>query len=316
MSLLAESSNNGLTEALSQGLADISYQQSLTFKQYSKQILTQDGYVFWVANGAILSVTGSLHYGTEQIQEEDQTLGVNAVIFTATQEITSFNVISTGTLWIADWTTPDGGTIQIAFSKKSSFYQQSGLYHYSGFAVYPALASQLVNSAADLPVEPIVSNSLPIWLALNQYAPTYPSFLVSENIEPPYITVHIEPGETIALQGFPQFIWPGTPTPNTALQPMASTQLMRDKVRLTLYGLNNQQAIQYYAYLMEDSINTDNFGFMNSPAIQDEKRTQSEISALAMKKTIEIDASYYQGTADAIARRLILSAALSTISMS
>jgi hypothetical protein len=194
-------------------------------------------------------------------------------------------------------------------------YQQAGLWHYRGFAVYPALASQLVESAADLPVGPIVSNSLPIWLAQNAMAPVYPSFLVPDNVVPPYITAHIEPSQTVALQGFPEFIWPGVteggsdPSP---LHDLPSSQLMRDTVRLTMYGFNNQQAIQFYASLIDYSLNTDEFGFCNSPAIRDEKRTQVEIAALAMKKTLEIQASYYQGTADAIARRLILSASVTT----
>jgi hypothetical protein len=135
---------------------------------------------------------------------------------------------------------------------------------------------------------------------------------VPDNVEPPYVTAHIEPGETTALQAFPTYAWPGAPTPPTALQPMASAQLMRDTVRLTLYGFTNQRAIQFYAALIDYSLNTDDFGFCNSPAIRDEKRMQVEIAALAMKKTLTILASYYQGTADAIARRLILSASITT----
>ncbi len=157
-----------------------------------------------------------------------------------------------------------------------------------------------------------MSNSLPIWLAQNSASPVYPSFLVPPNVVPPYITAHVEPDATMALQGFPRYIWPGEPTPPTALQSMASQQLARDKVRLTLYGFNNQSAIQYFASLIEYSLATDDFGFCNSPVIKDDKRTQREIIALAMKKTIEIDASYYQSTSDAIARRMILSAIVDT----
>ncbi len=308
---ITEAFNNDLQDALSQGVNDLSRQQSITFNQYTKQTFSQDGYVFWVRNGISQSVTGSLHYGTEQIQEEDQTIGINSVIFTAMQEITAFNVVNNNTLWIADWVTPDTGTIKIAFSRKGPFYQQAGLYHYAGFAVYPALESQIIDGSNSLPVGPIVSNSLPIWMSLTQYAPVYPSFLVSENIAPPYVSAHVEPVMTDTLQAFPNYVWPGNPTPNTALQPMASNQLMKDRVRLTLYGFNNQLAIQYLSYLMQYSLNTDAFGFMNSPAIKDEKRTQSEISAIAMKKVIEIDASYYQSTADAIAKRLLLSGTVS-----
>ena len=67
------------------------------------------------------------------------------------------------------------------------------------------------------------------------------------------------------------------------------------------------------ASLIDYSVNTDTFGFCNSPVIVDDKRTQVEISALAMKKHFTISASYYQSTADAIARRLILAAMCSVI---
>lgn len=87
---------------------------------------------------------------------------------------------------------------------------------------------------------------------------------------------------------------------------------MGDEVTLTLYGLNSQQATQYLVNLIEYSRDTDAFGFRNSPAIQDAKRVQSEIAAVAMKKTIDISASYYLSTADALARRYILSAGITT----
>jgi hypothetical protein len=311
--------NNGLSQALQTGLQTLSQNQVLTFSQYTKQTITQDGYVFWVANGTTMQVQGSLHYGTERDQSEDQTIGINSIIFTAEAEVTQFNVPSYETLWICDYTGDSGATIQIAFSSRGPFYQQSNLYHYAGFAVYPALSSQLVASASDLPSGPIVSNSLPIFLAAASQlpkipasqAPTvqlYPSFLVPDNLVPPYGVVHVEPGLTDPLQAFPHYRW--SERTGTGPYPLPSTQLMRDRVRITLYGLNNQQALQWLSGLILYSRYTDDFGFMSSPAIQDEKRVQPEISALAMKKTISFDASYYQGAADAIARQLILSASI------
>ncbi|WP_186112070.1 hypothetical protein [Burkholderia gladioli] len=302
-----------LAAALQTGLEQISRQQSVTFQQYTKSTLPTDGYVFWVATGTAQQFKGSLHILTDRRQDEDQTIAANKMIFTAEEEISQLNAISPGSMWVGTWQTDDA-TLQVAFAETGSNYQQAGLWHYRGFAVYPALASQLVASAADLPVEPIVSNSLPIWLSVADLAgaPIYPSFLVPDNVQPPYVTAHIEPVETVALQSFPIYQWPGTPAPPTAFQPMASTQLMRDSVRLTLYGFTNQKAIQFYSALIDYSMNTDNFGFCNSPAIRDEKRTQVEIAAIAMKKTLTILASYYQGTADAIARRLILSASITT----
>ncbi|MDE2104857.1 MAG: hypothetical protein KGL39_46905 [Patescibacteria group bacterium] len=320
MSLLTESALNGLPISLYAGVEQISEGQTLTFNRYTKATISQDGYVFWVAGGKTLSATGSLHYATSQEQSEDQTIGINAVLFTSEQQVTEFNAISDTTLWVADWQTPGGNTIQIAFSRQGPYFPQSQLWHYSGFAVYPALASQLVQSASDLPLGPIVSDSLPIWLALPTSLPTvagfqaptipvYPSFLVPSNITPPYIVAHVE--ATQALGSFPILTWPGNPSPLTALQPMADSQLMADTVRLTFYGTNNQQARQWFNGLIQYSLNTDAFGFMSSPAFRDDKRTQSEISAIAMKKTLSFKASYYQQTADAFARRLILSASVS-----
>jgi hypothetical protein len=125
---------------------------------------------------------------------------------------------------------------------------------------------------------------------------------------------HIDPDMT-EVPSFPIYTWPGTteagsPAP---LHDLPSTQLAKDHVRLTLYGFNNQTAIQYLVSLIEYSVDSNNFGFGNSPAIKDQKRTQSELNVIAMKKTIDIDAWYFQATADAIARRLILSAGFSSI---
>ena len=320
MSLLTESTTGGLPISLYAGIEQLAASQTVTFTKYSRVTIAQDGYVFWVAGSQTVSATGSLHYATSQEQEEDQTLGMNAVVFTSEQQIQEFNTASNQVLWIANWVTPGGNTIQIAFSRQGPYFPQAQLWHYSGFAVYPALASQLVQSSSDLPVGPIVNDSLPIWLALptqlatvpgNQapVIPVYPSFLVPANLQPPYIIAHIV--DTRALGSFPILAWPGNPNPLTALQPMADSQLTADNVRFTFYGLNNQQTRQWLNSLIEYSLYTDAFGFMSSPAFQDEKRTQPEIAAIAMKKTLTFRASYYQQTADAFARRLILSATVS-----
>lgn len=322
MSIAAEATGqpNQLATALAQGLGNVSREQKLTFTQYTRQTISEDGFVFWVANSNTLAAKGSLHYSTDRSQEEDQTIGMNSVIFTSEAEVSALNAISPGTLWICPWITPDGTTIQIAFSSRGAYYEQAGLFHYAGFAVFPALQSQLVATAADLPSGPIVSNSLPIFLG----APTgfqgmpmsqapnitmYPSFLVDENIVPPYGVVHVEPGLTQPLGMFPHYRW--SQKTGTGPYQLPSSQLMRDKVRITLYGLNNQQALQWLSALIMYSEWSGQFGFMSSPAIQDEKRVQSEIKAIAMKKIIEFSASYYQGAADAIARQLILSASIS-----
>jgi hypothetical protein len=315
MPSIAESLNSQsqLADGLAAGVNTLSLQQTISFTQYSQSTLPTDGYVFYINTGAVTTVQGSLHYATDQQQNEDETIDVNRVIFTALAQIDVFNVAAPTDLFIGEF---EG--IQFSFSSRGSFYQQANLFHYVGNAVYPALASQLIDSEADLPVGPIVSNSLPIWLSQNSMAPVYPSFLVPANVVPPYITVHVEPSMTEA-PSFPIYQWPGTVIPDSGASPLyalSSTQLARDNVRLTLYGFTNQQAIQYYVSLIEYSLGTDAFGFGNSPVIRDEKRTQVEMAVIAMKKTLEISAWYYQGTADAIARRLILSAGFASITTS
>ncbi len=322
MSIASEASGmpNQLQTALAQGLGNLSRNQQLTFTQYTKQTISADGSVFWVAGAATIAANGSLHYSTDRSQDEDQTIGMNSVIFTSESEISEFNAINPGTLWVCPWKTPDGATMQIAFSSRGAYYEQAGLFHYAGFAVFPAMQSQLVATAADLPTGPIVSNSLPIFIAAAVALPTlvtsmapaltlYPSFLVPENIVPPYGVVHIEPSLTKAVQSFPRYRW--SQRTGTGPYDLPDTQLARDQVRITIYGFNNQQVRQWLGGLIAYSEFTDNFGFMTSPIPQDEKRVQSEIKTIAMKKTIEFTASYYQGAADAIARQLILSASIS-----
>lgn len=318
MPSIAESLNSQdqLADSLAAGVNTLSLQQQVAFTQYAQQVITPDSYVFWVNTGVTVNVQGSLHYATDRQQNEDETVDVNRVIFTALSQIDEFDTAAPNTLWIGSF-----NGLQFAFRARGSFYQQANLYHYEGNAVYPALASQLVNSAADLPVGPIVTNSLPIWLTQatvgTTTVPVYSSYLVPANIAPPYVSVHVEPDMT-EVPSFPIYTWPGVVVPGSGASPMhnlPSSQLALDRVRLTLYGFTNAMAIQYFASLIDYSLNTDNFGFRNTPAIKDHKRMQAELGVIAMKKTIDIEAWYYQGTADAIARRLILSAGFSSVTV-
>ncbi len=320
MSIASEGSGapGPLASALDAGIDTLG--QTITFTQYTKSIVPADGYIFWVATGTTVTAKGSLHYASNRQQGEDQTIAQNSILFTSETEVTELNAIDPSTLWVGA-IAATGATLKIAFSRRGAYHRKADIWHYTGDAVYPAMESQLIASVGDLPVGQIVSNSLPIWLGatptalgLTFAAPVYPSFLVPDNVSPPYISAHIEPGTTEALQGFMSYDWPGTTLPNTGDSPLhnlQSQQLMRERVTLVMYGFTNSQVIQYLAALINYSIDTDDFGFSDSPTIQDEKRTQSEISAIAMKKTIPIYATYYQGAADAIARRLILSATVS-----
>lgn len=301
--------DTNLAESLASGVDAISASQTVNFTVYQRSVVPTDGYVFFVNSGQTQSVAGSLHYSISREQSEDETNDSSRVIFTALSQVDAFNSADPQTLFVGE---VDG--IQFAFSGRAPYYEQAGLYHYIGLKATPALASQLIDSVADLPAGPIVSNSLPIWLAQPTVGPVYPSFLVPANVKPPYVAVHVDPAQTVGAH-FPIPQWPGTTESGTDPSPLhdlASLQLSQDRVRLTLYGFTNQQAIQYLTSLMEYSM-SDAFGFANVPVVRDEKRAQAELAVIAMKKTIDIVAWYYQSTADVFARRLILSATLGSL---
>jgi hypothetical protein len=282
-----------MAAGLAAGLDVISQSQTVSFTQYNQQVLPLDGYVFWISTGSTVLVKGSIHQSLEQYQNEDETIDINRIIFTTTQQVDEFNNVSPTTIMIGSF-----NGVSFAFSRRDAFYQQAGLYHYVGDAIYPAMESQIVDNPSSLTtLEPIVSNSLPIWLTLNQYMPMYPSFLVPDNAAPPYASVHIEPGSTEAIGSAPAFDYE-----------MTHTQLAKERVKITMYGMNNQQALDFQDYVNTYSLNTDNIGVMNIPIIRDEKRTQAELSVIAMKKSFEIDVSYYQTRVNDIARQFITSA--------
>ena len=302
VSVAESTTQQPIRDALREGIASISADQVVRFTKYVKRILPIDGYVFWLA-GESMDVAGSFHYSTNNEQREDETISVSRVVFNTINEIANFNEIDPQTMWVATF-----DSIRFAFSTRGPFYVQAGLFHYGGEAVYPALASQLVSNLYTLAeAQPIVSNSLPAWLMVQTYSPIwlqpanpgiplYPSFLVPGNIAPPYGVVHIEPGRTVALQSAPRFN--GT---------MSHFQLAMDHVKVTLYGYTNAQAQDWVDTVNQYSLDTDAIGMMNMPILRDEKRQQPEISALAMKKTIEFDVSYYQTRINTLARQLILS---------
>lgn len=280
-----------LNAALVEGVNSLSQDQTIVFTLYTRQVLPLDGFIFWFKTDRTFTASGSLHYSVDTNQREDETISVNHVVFTANEQVEDLNVIAPQTMWIGTF-----GELRFSFSSQANFYEQAGLWHYRGDAIYPAMESQIVDSAANLDLANVVtSNSLPIWLTLNALMPVYPSFLIPDNIVPPYAAVHIDPAGTSAIQSAPHF----TST-------LTHMQLVRDKVKITIYGSRNTNALDYQDYIFNHSLNTDDIGIMNMPVIRDEKRTQNEISVVAMKKSIEFDVSYYQTRINTASRQFIL----------
>jgi hypothetical protein len=322
------------------GVDVISENATITFTKYVRVVLPLDGFVFWVrsdlvspaqggtaapgllsgnslgiltrmygvtantpAKGPSVTVAGSLHYATDQNQEEDSTWAYNNVIFTAESEVEDFNSISPTMMLLG--TIDD---IRFAFASRGPFYQTAGLWHYRGASIEPTMQTQIIDNLADLRSrELIVSNSLPIWLALNQNPavvpirlspifPLYPSFAVPDNLRPPYGAVHIVPESLEAIQGTALY---DRPT-------LTSWQLVSEQVRITLYGLNNNQSIDFLNFVSQYTLfNEDLMGIMNMPTVRDEKKTSVEINTLAQKKTITFVVNYYQARLSTVARQLV-----------
>ena len=303
----AAQAKQGMAAVQATGVETLSGDDSVVFTEYRKYVLPTDGSVFWVQTAEKFTIQGSLHYATQQNQAESETEGVNTVIFTALAPIQQFNAVSPETLWIGAYAgDKEGfdGPLTFAFSSRGRYYMESDLFHYSGIAVVPTLATQLVTSEqAVAQVGQIVSNSLPLWLAMNDYAPPYnngvamplalySSFLVPDNLAPPYAVVHVDPDGTESLEAAPLLN-----------QVTSQYQLCRDKVRVTLYGANNSVAMMFIAALNQYSLDYDTIGMASTAVVRDEKRTSSELTVIAQKKTIDVEVNYYQSVVRDIAQQ-------------
>lgn len=295
MAKIQESTNNSpIHTALDSGFNTLDREDEIIFSKYLRQVLPLDGYVFWVKDTTVedITVRGSLHYSTDQEQREDETIGINRVILTTSEQIADFNEIAGNEVWIGAY-----DSIRFAFTANGKFYRAADLYHYQGDAIYPAMYSQIIDSPSS-PVNlgaVIATNSLPIWLSLNKVMTSYPAFLLPSNIRPPYAAISIV--ETTPIQAAPYIEKNST-----------HWQLVRDKVKVTIYGERNNDALDFQDYVFQQSLDTENFGIMNIPIVKDEVRTQSELGIIAIKKTIEFEINYYQNRALDVARKMITSA--------
>ena len=336
MTTVAEASlaKSQLGADLAAGVNLLGLDQTVYFTKYVKLVLPLDGFVFWVKadllspaalfnasalNAAqlnanltpvtpapVVAVKGSFHYSSATNQDEDAIYSNNVVTFTALSEIQAFNEIGPQVIFIATF-----DKIRFAFNNRGGLFKLADLYHYSGSAIYSTMQSQIIDHPAQFNARQlVVSNSLPIWLSMRNYSPPYPgfgnaidlypSFAVPDNLPPPYAAIHIPPAATLPLQAF------------ASLGPSLShAQLVQDRVQITTYGLNNDAALSFVDFVCQFSNDLDTLGIMNMPVFRDEKKTQSELGILAMKKTIEFEVSYYQSAARSAARQMISSALVS-----
>jgi hypothetical protein len=250
-----------------------------------------------------VQVMGSFHYNTEIQQLEDAVFDSNTVIFSSLSEIQAFNQLGPDHMYICHYTSPDGGTtIVFAFSSRGRLYEQSDLYHYVGSALKSRTQTQIVDDITQFSPTLVVSNSLPIWLYMPNYVPPYPgftcefplypSYLVDDNLPPPFGSVHIEDTKTLVM--------------GTQYGPkMESDQLCREKVRIHMYGVTNQMASDFVSFVEQYSKDWMTLGLADTPAVYDRKQPSSEFRVLANYKTVEFDINYRQVESRNQARQLI-----------
>jgi hypothetical protein len=247
-----------------------------------------------------VKVKGSFHYASTSEQREEATVDSNDIVFTSLEEIQPFNRISVNHLYIGTYR-----NIKFAFSSRARLYEQADLYHYQGKALYSTNTTQIIDDPSQFNPTLVVSNSLPIWVSMSSYVPPYPTFncpfplypsyLVDDNLIPPFGAVHVE--ETKALAMVPYMG-----------RESQTAHLCVDHVKVYLYGLDNEASSDFLLFVENYSRDWMTLGLANSPSISDEKQTQTEMKLLAQRKLIEFDVNYLQSVARDIARQFILHA--------
>jgi hypothetical protein len=293
-----------LSAALLAGIENIAEAAVVTFTIYRRVVLPLDGYVFWVNTGATVEAMGSLHRMTERQQNEDVTESNNSMVFTTQVELWNLNAAGTDTIPVGE---VDG--VKYAFGRIGWYYEQANVWHYTGDAVNPSMLTQFIDSESEIDASKlIVSDSLPAWLTINTYNPIwlqpanpgiilYPSFAMPDNATPPFGAVHIDPGSIEGLQNAPLFD-----------NHMSMGQLTRERVRVTLYGCNNDMALDFLATVENYSYDYNVIGLAGTPVVRDEKRPWSEGMILAQKKTIDFDITYVQNRINNLARQMLTEA--------
>jgi len=325
-------SRHQMAATLQAGLRVLDENQTILFTRYARLVLPIDGSVFWVRDGLVeesaiynaarpgavafnqppsagvattFRASGSLHYMTSGSQQEADSATLNQVVFTSEREIENLNEVGPDVMYLGTWQ-----GVRFAFSRREMFYEQARLWHYAGQAVLATMETQIVDTLAGFDLSAVVSDSLPIWLGMrNPYIPIIglggisfpmlPSFLVTANLRPPFVAVHIRPETTMALSSAPAFD-----------ATMGQEQLVKETVRLTTYGLRNRQVMDLIAYVQFYCQCSEVMGISNMPVPRDEKQGQLEMGVLAQKKSIEFEVNYLQSAARDETRQLILAATI------
>jgi hypothetical protein len=250
-----------------------------------------------------ISQGGSLHYAVITNQDEDNVTDTNTVLFTSKDEIKPFNKIGPDEMYIGERATADGTKIRFAFSSRGNYYENADIWHYMGTALQsynePAIIDDPVGWQPDL----MISNSIPIWLAMAGYVPPYPglicplpvhpSYLIPDNAKLPYASIYVD--RTRALAATPAYG-----------RHMEHDQLVSDWIKVTLWGASARLAADFMDFVIQYSRDESRIGMMREPnVIRDVHMPQVEFRVLTQKKHIEFEVSYLQSVSRNMARQVI-----------
>lgn len=309
------------------GQVALGYLQHVTFKRYRQTVLPLDGFIFWLP-ASTFEVEGAIHYDQTIVQNDEEVFGQSSVYFASQEPVTQFSLDPnkadpTPTLYVATIEDPTGGQFRYAFSSQRKFFSPAGLHHYVGKSIAPAMQTQLIDDPKFLdPTRAVLSNSLPAWLGLNNYvtpfldwyenqgvafqkAPPvlYPSKMSPMNLVAPYGTIRIRADDTESWQSAAYID-----------ANRSSWQLCRDRVLVTLFGLQSDEAEDFLQTVLQYSRNgiyipdvgaVDTFGICNSPCVRDGDRSQEELQTRGMVKSIYFEVSYNQSRVNQISRSII-----------
>jgi hypothetical protein len=243
-------------------------------------------------------VQGSLHYDSMIDQREELTVDSNTVVFTSLSEIQAFNQIGPDFLYIAAYR-----DIRFAFASRGYLYEQADLYHYVGKALYSRNLTQIVDDPNTFDPDVFNSDSTPIWMYMNYYVPPYPggficpfplypSYLVDDNLPPPFGSIHVERTDSLATCPLTGSTW-------------SATQLCRDRVIIHMYGANNRMASDFREFVEQYSTDWSTIGIATSGAIVDRKDPQPEFKIISQRKSITFEVNYLQSVSRDMARQYI-----------
>lgn len=286
---------------LRDGLEMLSFDQEMRFAKYTRVVLPLDGYVFWQPMDEFVDIKCSFHFSQEVQQDEDETYGAITVYFTSMEPVVEFEAMPPDTLYVGQIR-----GVKFAFFSQTGFYGPAKLWHYVGRSIPPVMLSQLLDTPGAIDAaQPVTSNSLALWIAINSYTlppiytglPTgftlYPADLVPPNMSPPYGVVKVE--DTRPLQAVPSYRG-GT---------IGTDQLDADRVRITLNGLQHNAGIDVLNAILAYSLYSDRFGLMNSPTVMDGSRKEASLQAVGLQKFILFEVSFLQSRVNDVARALI-----------